>query len=139
MILKTKIKIIRLSDIATGAPNCKIHPVLYSFYVRLHNTTGAQMVHRRKRTQSMCIEITFPGKLFASPPTGRLNTLKEAEECGFWIICRPQTRPKHMFYRGLRVYQLFLSPVHPKKRCATHQTITSLHQSSPITTQSSVG
>lgn len=139
MILKTTTKIIKLPNIATGAPNCKIHPVLYNFYLRLHKIAGARMIHRRKRTQSMCIEITFPGALFSIPPTGRLNTLKEAEECGFWIICRPQTKQKHMSYRGLRVYQLFLSPVHPKKRRVTNVDITSLCEPAQITTQYSVG
>ena len=48
--------------------------------------------------------------------TGHLNTLPEAENWGFFVICRPQTNPKRMFYNNRRVFQLFLSPVHPKKR-----------------------
>lgn len=95
--------------------NCKIHPVLYKFYLCLKNTLGAEIVHRRKRTSDMRIEVFFYLEQLGIP-TGRLNSLPEAEKCGYWIICRQQTKKPHMFYRGYRVYQLFLSPVHPKKR-----------------------
>ncbi|MBR6017377.1 MAG: hypothetical protein IK073_01995 [Paludibacteraceae bacterium] len=121
------------------APHCKIHPVLYRFFLRLRERLGAKMVHRRKRDTSMSIEITFSCKLFDTPPVGRLNTLPEAEECGFWIMCRPQTSRKRMFYRGRRVYQLFLTPVHPKKRRATDTLITSLHATQPALPQAAVG
>ena len=94
--------------------NCKIHPVLYHFYLRLKDVLGAEMVHRRKRTSSMSIEVIFYSDDMLVV-TGRLNTLPEAEKCGFWIICRPQTKKQYMFYKGHRVYQLYLSPVHPKK------------------------
>lgn len=95
--------------------NCNIHPVLYNFYLRLKDALGAEIVHRRKRTSNMRIEVIFPIDVLAVP-TGRLNTLPEAEKWGFWIICRQQTKKQHMYYKGHRVYQLFLSPVHPKKR-----------------------
>lgn len=95
--------------------NCKIHPILYDFYLRLQEALGAEIVHRRKRTSDMCIEVIFYVDQYGVP-TGRLNTLPEAEKWGFWIICRRQTNKQHMYYNGHRVYQLFLSPVHPKKR-----------------------
>ena len=104
--------------------NCKIHPILYKFFLRLNDTLGAEIVHRRKRTSSTCIEIVFYNNI--GVPTGRLNTLPEAEKCGFWVICRPQTKPKYMFYDNHRVYQLFLSPVHPKKRREMNPVIISL-------------
>jgi len=94
--------------------NCKIHPVLYKFYLILHQKLGAQIVHRRKRSSPMRMEIIF-GTNVLLIPTGRLNSLREAEACGFWVICRPQAKGKHAFYKGHPVYQLFLSPVHPKK------------------------
>lgn len=94
--------------------NCNIHPVLYKFYLQLKETLGAEMVHRRKRTSDMCIEVIYHNDGFVVP-IGRLNTLPEAEAWGFWIICRPQTKVQHMYYKEHRVYQLFLSPVHPKK------------------------
>ena len=106
--------------------NCKIHPVLYHFYLRLKDTLGAEIVHRRKRTSSMSIEVIFYSDEMLVM-TGRLNTLPEAEKWGFWIICRPQTKKRYMFHKGHRVYQLYLSPVHPKKQREMVSVITPLH------------
>ena len=111
--------------------NCNIHPVLYRFYLRLKDTLGAEIVHRRKRTSSMSIEVIFYSDEMLVM-TGRLNTLPEAEKWGYWVICRPQTKPDRMFYKGHRVYQLFLSPVHPKKRRERKKTITPLRQAESI-------
>lgn len=105
--------------------NCKIHPLLYHYYVQLHETLSVEMVHRRKRENTMCIEIIFGCEEFMVV-TGRLNSLPEAEKCGYWVICRPQTKRGHTLYKGHRVFQLFLSPVHPKKRRETQRTITPL-------------
>ena len=98
--------------------NCKIHPVLYKYYLSYYKLMGARLVHSRKRSSEMCIEVIFlrDDKFIV---TGQLNSLKEAEECGFLVICRPQNSRKHMFYKGHRVYQIYLSPVHPKKRRGT--------------------
>lgn len=109
--------------------NCKIHPVLYQFYLRMKQKLGAEMVHRRKRTSDMAIEIIFKTDEFFIV-TGRLNSLPEAERCGFWIICRRQTKTGHTVYKGHPVFQLFLSPVHPKKKREMTQHITPLHSSS---------
>ncbi len=109
--------------------NCKIHPVLYRFYLRLKDTLGAEIVHRRKRTSRMAIEVIFYSEEFLII-TGRLNTLPKAEECGFWIICRPQTKAGRTYYKKHRVYQLFLSPVHPKKWRVSVQHITPLRAAS---------
>lgn len=108
--------------------NCKIHPVLHKYYLRLHDTMGAEIVHRRTRKSCMSIEIIFycDGLQVV---TGRINTLREAEACGFWVICRPQTQRKHMIYNNRRVYQLFLSPVHPKKIRESEHIITPLNSS----------
>ena len=111
--------------------NCKIHPVLYQFYLRLRDTLGAEIVHRRKRQSPMSIEVIFHSDEFLIV-TGRLNTLPEAEKCGFWVICRKQTRKNYSIYKGHQVYQLFLSPVHPKKRRAMLPVITPLATSLPI-------
>ena len=97
------------------ANNCKIDPVLYTFYLRLKNELGAVLVHRRRRSSSTCIEIIFTNGCVAYI-TGRLNSLREAEKCGFWVISRRQTKRGHTAYHGLPVFQLFLTPVHPKKR-----------------------
>ena len=94
--------------------NCKIHPILYHWYLILREQLGATIVHRRKRGSETCIEVVFYNDMLPVI-TGRLNTLKDAEECGYWVMCRLQTTPKHMVYKGHRVYQLFLTPVHPKK------------------------
>lgn len=104
--------------------NCNIHPILYNFYLRIHDTVGAEMVHRRKRRSKTCTEIIFHCDKFLVK-TGRLNTLPEAEKCGFWVVCRlkPNT-----FYHDHQVYELFLTPVHPKKRREMIKTITPLHQ-----------
>lgn len=102
-----------------------IHPVLYKAFLILHEELDAEIVHRRKRTSDMCIEIIFDNP-FLHAISGRINSLSDAEACGFWIICRPQTKKGHQFYKGRRVYQLFLSPVHPKKRRETLPDITSL-------------
>ena len=109
--------------------NCNIHPVLYNFYLRLKDVLGAEMVHRRKRTSTKSIEVIYysDDMLVA---TGRLNTLPEAEKWGYWIICRPQTKKRYMFHKGHRVYQLYLSPVHPKKRREIIPVITPLHAAS---------
>ena len=105
--------------------NCNIHPVLYHYFLRLQDTMSAEMVHRRKRSSITCIEIIFwcDGLKVL---TGRINTLPEAEACGFWVICRPQTNPRRAIYKDHKVYQLFLSPVHPKKRRETKKVITPL-------------
>ena len=118
------VKISKIS--AKRALNCKIHPVLYKFYLRLHDTMGAEIVHRRKRASNMCIEIIFCSERLACFISGKINTLPEAEECGFRIICRPQMKKGHTVYKGHRVYQLFLTPVHPKKRRAVQPQIASL-------------
>ena len=104
--------------------NCKIHPILYKFYLDLRKSLGAEMVHRRKRRSRTSIEIIFNNDFFASV-TGRLNTLPEAEKWGFWVVCRlkPNT-----FYHGRQVFVLFLTPVHPKKRREMQTTITPLCQ-----------
>ena len=95
--------------------NNKIHPILYKFYLRLRDVLGAEIVHRRQRKTSMYIEVIFYcDDRFVM--TGRLNTLPEAERWGYWVICREQSKRSRMWYKEHRVYQLFLSPVHPKKR-----------------------
>ena len=104
--------------------NCKIHPILYKFYLELRKLLEAEMVHRRKRRSKTCIEIIYHCDKFMVM-TGRLNTLPEAEKCGFWIICRPKP---NTFYHNHQVYDLFLTPVHPKKRREIIPTITPLHQ-----------
>ena len=48
--------------------------------------------------------------------TGRQNMLKEAEACGYWVMVRKQTSPKRRYYKGHQVFQMFLTPVHPKKK-----------------------
>ena len=110
--------------------NCKIHPILYKYYLILHQKLGAQIVHRCKRNSPMSIEIVF-GTYVPLIPTGRLNSLREAEACGFWVICRQQTKGKHAFYKGRQVYQLFLSPVHPKKMRAIKPVIIPLINTYP--------
>ena len=109
--------------------NCKIHPVLYHFYLRLKDTLAAEIVHRRKRTSPMSIELIFYTDTMLIT-TGRLNTLPEAEKWGFWVICRPQTKAGHTFYKEHRVYQLYLSPVHPKKKREMIKHITPLNSAS---------
>lgn len=106
--------------------NCKIHPILYNYYLCLKKTLGAEIVHRRKRTSSTSIEVIFHCDELVVP-TGRLNTLPEAERWGYWIICRLQTKKGHTVYKDHQVFQLYLSPVHPKKRHAIEQHITSLN------------
>lgn len=93
----------------------------------LRHEMGAEMVHRRRRKSAMCIEVIFYVD-YIMTVTGRLNTLKEAERCGFWIMCRPQTKKGHTIYKGHQVFQLFLTPVHPKKQRERNTTITSLDQ-----------
>ena len=95
--------------------NNHINSILYNCYLTLRKRLGASIVHRRKRKSSNCIEIVFCARGFESIK-GHLNPLKDAEKCGFWIICRPQNKRGHTTYHGLQVFQLFLSPVHPKKR-----------------------
>ncbi len=95
--------------------NSHIDPALYNIFLRLKDTLGAKIVHRRRRSSSTCIEIIFCNAL-TKYLVGRINTLPEAEKCGFWIMCRPQTKRGHDFYHGWMVFQLFLTPVHPKKR-----------------------
>lgn len=117
-------KIIKISP--TRALNCKIHPLLYKAFLKLKHNLGAQIVHRRKRKSNTCIEIIFWNDLLTSY-RGSVNSLPEAEACGFWIICKPQMSKKHMFYQGHRVHLLYITPVHPKKRMAVIPNITPLH------------
>lgn len=95
--------------------NCKIHPVLYHWYLILRENLGASIVHRRQRRSQTSIEVIFYNDL-VPVITGRINSLPDAEKCGYWVICRLQTKPGHTEYKGHRVYQLYLSPVHHKKR-----------------------
>jgi hypothetical protein len=95
--------------------NNNIDPILYNVYLGLHDHFGAIIVHRRHRKSNTSIEIIFTSPAIKEY-TGRLNTLKEAEACGYWVISRRQTKGKHLTWRGHAVFQLFLSPVHPKKR-----------------------
>lgn len=97
------------------ANNNHINPVLYKLFLRLKSTLGAEIVHRRSRKSATSIEIVFHSPL-VKYLHGRLNTLKEAEKSGFWVILRLQSKRNHESWRGLTVYQLFLTPVHPKKR-----------------------
>ena len=111
--------------------NNNIHPVLYAFFLILKDELGAEIVHRRKRHSDMCIEIIFySDDLLVT--TGRLNSLPEAEECGYWVICRRQTKRGHTIYKGHSVFQLFLSPVHPKKRRESIRFITPRAASTPV-------
>lgn len=130
------IKISKISK--SAAKNCKIHPALYDFYLVLRKRLGASLVHRRKRDSSMCVEVVFYCEGI-SVLTGRLNTLKDAEKCGFWKICRPQTKRKHLFYDGRRVYQLFLSPVHPKKRREMLKVVTPLSEQASSADSAALG
>ena len=109
------------------ALNCKIHPVLYNYYLRLKDTLGAEIVHRRKRPSTTCIEVIFLAQELMQVLNGRLNTLKEAEEWGYWIMCRPQKKRGHTIYKEHRVFLLYLTPVHPKKRRAKQPIITPLN------------
>ena len=111
--------------------NCNIHPVLYNYFLTLKATLGAEIVHRRKRTSKTAIEVIFHNDGLGVP-VGHLNTLPEAEKWGFWIICRPQNKSGHTVYKGHRVYQLYLSPVHPKKRRAMEKTIIQLRRQEAI-------
>lgn len=60
-------------------------PLILIFHAEL----GAEIVHRRKRTSNTCIEIIFYCEDLAVFLVGHLNTLKEAEKCGYFVICRP--------------------------------------------------
>ncbi len=99
----------------TSSPgNNKINPILYHFYLRLRAKLGARIVHRRNRRSNNAIEIILTAPLFKLI-SGRLNTLPEANQWNYWIMMRPQ-RGKHALYRNYPVFQLFLTPVHPRKK-----------------------
>ncbi len=53
---------------------------------------------------------------FVDMISGRQNMLKEAEACGYWVMVRKQTSPKRRYYKDHQVFQMFLTPVHPKKK-----------------------
>ena len=108
------------------AKNCKIHPILYRFFLRLKDTLGAEIVHRRKRTSATCIEVIFNLEELVHLLHGHLNTQPEAEAWGFWVICRRQNKKNHEVYKGHQVFLLYLSPVHPKKRREMQPVITPL-------------
>ncbi len=121
-------KIIKIAP--SIARNCKIHPLLYKAFLSLKETMGAQIVHRRKRKSNICIEITFLNDLLTCYK-GSVNSLPEAEACGFWILCKPQSSKKHRYHKGYLIHLLYLSPVHPKKRLAIMPNITPLHAIPP--------
>ena len=102
--------------------NNNINPILYAFYRKMRQAVGARIVHRRSRKSKNCIEIILTNNLLESV-TCRLNTLKEAEACGYWVICRRQNKRGHSVWRGKAVFQLFLSPVHPKKQAEARKAI----------------
>ena len=101
--------------------NSKINPLLYNYYLSLKETLGACIVHRRRRTSRNCIEIIFTNGLIEDI-SGHVMPLREAEANGYWYILRAQTKRGHEVWRGHRVYQLYLSPVHHKKRHAAQKT-----------------
>lgn len=64
---------------------------------------------------------------------GHQNTLKEAEACGYWVMVRKQLSAKKRFYKNHQVYQLFLTPVHPKKKFVDKVLAAAAMDFSPIT------
>ena len=96
--------------------NLKLNPVLYKNLCSLRRTFGFRIVPTRgkRRPNANSVDVIITSPLIESL-SGRLNSLKEAEACGYWIICRAR-RGKRRTYKQHQIFQIFLSPVHPKKR-----------------------
>jgi len=75
-----------------------------------------ELVRRHRTARSgTYVEFIYKSNL-VNDLTGRQNMLKDAEACGYWVMIRKQPSAKKGFYKGHQVYQLFLTPVHPKKK-----------------------
>jgi hypothetical protein len=94
--------------------NCKIHPILYQFYLRLKDTLGAEIVHRSKRTSSMSIEVIFYSDEMLVA-TGRLNTLPEAEKWGYWSFADRKRRSAICSIRAIVCINSTSRPFIPRK------------------------
>ena len=94
--------------------NVKTNPILYRWIKALKEELGIQLVPRREKRQRDYVEFIF-SNLLTAQLSGRLNTLSNAEACGYWVIVRRRTTGKRNFYHDHPVYQLYLSPVHHVK------------------------
>lgn len=94
--------------------NLKTDKILYDWICHLRQSIGICLVPRRGRRKTNYVEFIITATPI-NAITGRLNTLREAEECGFWVVARAQ-KGKRATYHNQQVFQLFLTPVHPKKR-----------------------
>ena len=94
--------------------NLKIDKTLYQWIRILRNKYQIQLVPRRGKRRANYVEFIIHSKL-VKYISGRQNMLPDAEKSGFWVMIRPRTG-KNRYYHDHQVYQLFLTPVHPKKR-----------------------
>lgn len=94
----------------------KRNKILDEWITKLKENYEIELVRRhRAAANGMYVEFISRSPLIQYI-RGRQNTLKKAEACGYWVMIRKQPSAKKRFYKNHQVYQLFLTPVHPKKK-----------------------
>ena len=94
----------------------KRNEILDKWVKIFRNYFEIELVRRhRSAANGMYVEFISNSRLIEMV-SGRQNTLKEAEACGYWVIIRKQLSKKKRYYKKHQVYQLYLSPVHQKKK-----------------------
>ena len=114
--------------------NCKMNPILYKWVCILRKQVGIQLVPRREKRRPDVVDLIFTND-FIADLSGHLNSYKDAEQCGYFVILKRLRSAKRGIYHDRRVYQLFLSPVHPKNRRWIMGTSEQCIPISPLVTQ----
>ena len=97
--------------------NLKMDPFLRNCIYAMRKYVGITVLPRRHPRSPNCVEVILSNEAITYL-SGRLISLPEAEKHGYWLMIRPLTRGRKRFYHGHPVFQLFLTPVHPKKKHA---------------------
>lgn len=114
--------------------NCKMNPILYKWVCILREEIGIQLVPRREKRRPDVVDLILTHD-FIYDISGHLNTYQDAEQCGYFVIIKKLRSAKRGTYHGKRVYQLFLSPIHPKKRREMNSTSEQTITISPLVAQ----
>ena len=93
----------------------KRNTILHEWIKVLRYYLTITTINRHSKTNRNYVEFICDSPIFEQL-SGRLNDLRDAESCGYWIMVRPQKSAKKAVYQDHQVYQLFLTPVHPHKK-----------------------
>jgi len=106
------------------------HPLIRKWLRILKKKVGILVIRRHREENPNTADYIITNLAFTKI-VGRLNTQKEAEACGYWVVSRRQ-RGKKQFYKEKQVFVLFLTPVHPKKKFEQIAALEPAHEFYPI-------